>query len=152
MSKENLKTEKDAIRAVVVDLLFTFLPAIILIFIRAMTDTLENFFARSDWSYISMILFGQALIKLINGVAENKNEKNSTRIVLHMSLLICFGLIPSIVVLVLIETGKSQVLLLVLQFIWLLSSVASYYFFGVIGNILSSTKTVKDIDFVRDAN
>ena len=69
MTKEKLISEKKAIQAVIIDVVFTFFPACVLIFIKISTKSMENFFIRSDWSYIAMILFGQSIIKMINAIS-----------------------------------------------------------------------------------
>ena len=129
MNKTNLNFENDAIKSIMVDFIFTFLPLIVLIFIRLLSLKYENIFLRSDLSFISMILFGQTIIKLFSGISKNENKKKSIKLVLDMSLVISFGLCPSIVILVLIETGYNNTLLFIFQIIWLVISVAIYLFF-----------------------
>ncbi|EMB24361.1 hypothetical protein [Treponema denticola] len=149
ITKEKLISEKKAIQAVIIDVVFTFFPACVLIFIKISTKSMENFFIRSDWSYIAMILFGQSIIKMINAISENKNDKNTMLIVLHMTLLICFGFVPSVIILVLIETGYNHLLIIILQFVWLIISVLTHFLFGCISYILSKNKTIKNSDFIQ---
>jgi hypothetical protein len=99
-----------------------------------------------------MILFGQTIIKLFAGISENENKKRAIKLVLDMSLIISFGLVPSIVILVLIETGYDNKVLFISQFIWLLISVGVYLFFGTIGNILSKKKLIMESDLLSDEN
>ncbi|GMO32802.1 MAG: hypothetical protein Ta2B_13620 [Termitinemataceae bacterium] len=146
--KTNLSSESDAIKSIIVDFIFTFLPLVVLLLIKLWTATFENIFVRSDCSYISMILFGQTIIKMFSGISENRNTKRTARINLHISLIISLGLVPSIIILVLLETGNKHMTLLVSQVIWLILSVLAYLFFGAIGNILSNSKIIKDTDFI----
>lgn len=44
MTKEKLISEKKAIQAVIIDVVFTFFPACVLIFIKISTKSMENFF------------------------------------------------------------------------------------------------------------
>jgi hypothetical protein len=97
---------------------------------------------------ISMILFGQTIIKIFSGISENQNKKRTYEIVFHVSLVISFGLVPSIIVLVLIETGHRELILFIFQILWLIISVAAYLFLGTIGNILSSHKLITESDFI----
>jgi hypothetical protein len=151
MSKENLVSEKNAIKAVSIDLIFTFLPIIVLILIKLLTSSRDNIFTRSDWSYISMILFGQSIIKVFAGVSENTNKKNTIDIILHMTILIAFGLVPTIIILILIETGNNgKIILMILKIIWVVFSTISYLFFGTVGNILSTQKSIRESDFVSN--
>jgi hypothetical protein len=95
-----------------------------------------------------MILFGQTIIKMFTGISENKNTKQTFILILHMSIIISFGLVPSIIILVLLETGNAHISLLISQIVWLILSIIAYLFFGVIGNILSENKIIKASDFV----
>ena len=96
MNKKKLNFEEDALKSIIVDFIFTFLPLIVLVFIIIFTLKFENIFVRSDFSYISMILFGQTIIKLFSGISENENKKRTVKLVLDMSLIISLGLVPSI--------------------------------------------------------
>ncbi|MDR1107043.1 MAG: hypothetical protein LBL44_11855 [Treponema sp.] len=148
MNKENLNSEKDALKSVIIDLMFTFLPIFVLLMIQILTGSFENVFVRSDWSYISMILFGQTIIKIFSGISENQNKKRSYEVVFHVSLVIALGLVPSIIILVLIEMGHKKLILFISQILWLLISIAIYLFLGTIGNILSSQKLINESDFI----
>jgi high-affinity K+ transport system ATPase subunit B len=152
MSKASLISEHDAVKSVVVDLIFTFLPVFVLILIRILTSSWGNIFLRSDWSYISMILFGQSIIKIFIGISENSNKKKTVDIILYISLLIALGLVPSIIILVLIEMGAKHNALTIAQIIWLMIAIASYFTFGTLGNILFIQKLIKDSDFNNDKN
>jgi hypothetical protein len=152
MSKANSNFESDAKKSIIVDLIFTLLPLIIIILIRFFTLKCENIFLRSDFSFISMILFGQTIIKLFAGISENENKKKTMKIVLDMTLVFSFGLVPSIVILVLIEIGYGNKVLFISQFIWFIASVVTYLFFGVISNILANNKLIRESDLELDEN
>ena len=92
-NNERLKFEHKIRNTIIVDLIFTFLPIAVLILIKLLTYSKENFFKRSDWSYISMILYGQTLIKLFTGIIQNMNEKDSSLLILQVSCILTFGLI-----------------------------------------------------------
>lgn len=146
---ESLKFERKIRNNIIVDLIFSFLPVIVLITIKLLTCSRENFFIRSDWSYVSMILYGQTLIKLFTGIIQNMNEKDSSLMILQVSCILAFGLIPAILFLVLIEIGKSNVAVIILQFVWLAGSVIIYFLFGGLGLILSEKKKISDSDFIK---
>lgn len=148
-TKEKLTSENDGLKFVIIDLLFTFIPILILFFLRAISNNVKGFFEQSDWSFISMILFGQTLVKVFSGISDNGNKKNTATILLHFSLILLFGLIPSVVFLVVIEIGKTSLIVAVFQFIWLIASVLSYLFFGTIGYILSIQKRITSNDFIK---
>lgn len=147
-----MNSENNALKSIIVDLTFTFLPLIVLIFITIFTSKCDNIFSGSNFSFISMILFGQTIIKLFVGVSENENRKNTGKLLLDISLIISFGLVPSIIILVLIEIGHENTALFVSQFIWLLASVGVYLFFGTIGNILAQNKIIRKSDLDDEKN
>lgn len=147
---ESLKFERKIRNTIIVDLIFSFLPVIVLVAIKLLTCSRENFFLRSDWSYISMILYGQTLIKLFTGIIQNMNEKDSSLMILQVSCILSFGLIPSILFLVLIEIGKNNIAIIICQFIWLIGSVIIYFIFGGLGLILSEKKTITESDFIKN--
>ena len=142
----NSNFERESLKSIIIDLLFTFLPLVVLILIRILTLKCENIFLRSDISFISMILFGQTVIKLFTGISENENRKKTIELVFTISLIISFGLVPSIVILVIIEIGYGNKPIFISQIIWLLSSVCVYLFFGTIGNILTKNKIIRESD------
>ena len=147
---ESLKFERKIRNTIIVDLTFSFLPVIVLVAIKLLTCSRENFFLRSDWSYISMILYGQTLIKLFTGIIQNMNEKDSSLMILQVSCILSFGLIPSILFLVLIEIGKNNIAIIICQFIWLIGSVIIYFIFGGLGLILSEKKKITESDFIKN--
>jgi hypothetical protein len=97
-----------------------------------------------------MILYGQTIIKIFSGISENQNKKKTYEVVLYMSLVIALGLVPSIIILVLIETNHKEIILFVFQMIWLIISIIIYLIFGTIGNILASQKLIKNSDFMEE--
>ena len=149
-SSKALKFESKIRNSLAVDLIFSFLPIAVLITIKLLTVNFENFFARSDWSYISMLLYGQTLIKLFTGIIKNMNTKDSSLMILLVSCILSFGLIPSILFLVLIEIGKVNLAIIILQFIWLIISVAIYLLFGGLGLILSEKSKITTEDFIDE--
>ena len=97
-----------------------------------------------------MILYGQTLIKLFTGIIQNMNEKDSSLMILQVSCILSFGLIPSILFLVLIEIGKNNIAIIICQFIWLIGSVIIYFIFGGLGLILSEKKKITESDFIKN--
>lgn len=124
---EKMKAEHDTGKFVLVDLIFTFFPLIVLIFIRLITKTSENIFIRSDWAFLSLILFGQSISKFVSILLENYNKKRNSTIHLLFVLLLLFGFFPSAVFLVLIEIKKATTGVYILQMIWLIISVLVYW-------------------------
>ena len=148
-TNESLKFERKIRNTIIVDLIFSFLPVLVLIAIKLLTHSSENFFMRSDWSYVSMILYGQTLIKLFSGIIQNMNEKDSSLLILQVSCILAFGLIPSILFLLLIEIGIINFAIIILQFVWLAVSIVIYFIFEGLGLILSEKKKITESDFIK---
>ena len=143
-----LKAKKRAYRFSISDLIFSLLPALILFITRLSTFKFDDLLTRSDWSYVALILFGQALIKFIYGVIENRSNKSSSTIVLIAVVIFCLGCIPTALILVLIEIStKTNFVLVVLQHIMLVLAMIIYFIFNSIGQILCENKniTIDDI-------
>lgn len=80
---------------------FTLLPIIILIVIRCYEEDYLKLFYNTEWSIISLILFGQCIVKFSAGIAHNKNRFRWQLVSFIISLIIIIGLIPSAIILVL---------------------------------------------------
>lgn len=145
---EKMKTEHDTGKFVLVDLIFTFFPLIVLIFIRVITKTKENIFIRSDWAFLSLILFGQSISKFVSILLENDNKKRNSTILLFFVLLLLFGFFPSAVFLVLIEIKKATTCVYVLQILWLIVSVLVYWVLANASIIMNHKHIGKD-DFEK---
>ena len=151
-NKEYFYSENSNKRLILIDLIFTFLPLIILALILFSINkfNIKTFLCKNDWSYLSIVLFGQTIVKLFSGIANNKNEKDVSFIVLIIVLIITFGLIPSVVYLVLLEIYMQTLKLYVLQFIWLFISVIVYSLFGWIGNVLNENTKINENNFIKE--
>ena len=93
---------KHIIYNLISEYLFTLFPIIILIIIRCNEGTYCKIFYNSEWSIISLILFGQSIVKFSAGIAHNKKRFHWQLVSLIISLIIIIGLIPSAIILTLI--------------------------------------------------
>ncbi|MEL3906885.1 MAG: hypothetical protein P1P65_07675 [Treponema sp.] len=132
----------------IIELIFTFLPVMILLMIKIPTSkfNFSDMLIRSDFSFLAMILYSQTLIKLFSGLIVNKNEKDYG-LLLIVSLVLAIGLIPSVVYLVLIETDNGNVAIYILQLIWLVGSIIIFWLFGRLGTLLSEKEIIFESDF-----
>src|SRR5690606_24567281 len=83
------------------ELIFTLLPIIILLIVRSYENDYSKIFYNSEWSIISIILFGQSIVKFSSGIANSKETFRWQLVALVISLIIVFGLIPASIILVL---------------------------------------------------
>lgn len=145
---EKLKYENESVVYIIIDLFFTFAPILYLIFLRLITHTWENIFIRSDISFISMILFGQSLIKFLKGLLKNKNKKKLHMIMFWFVLLVIIGFIPPIIFLTLLETNQGNKTIYILQIIWLFFGSFVYFLIGSVSNVLEE-HFIKEADFIK---
>jgi hypothetical protein len=143
---EKCKYENESSKYIIGDLAFTFFPILTLIFIRIITKTKENVFMRSDWSFIAMILFGQTIIKLSQGMLKTKNEKREGNSLLIIIGLLLIGFLPPSIFFSFIEMGNGNCIIYVLQMIWIVFATISYFVIGSAGNIIGE-HTLKNTDF-----
>ena len=116
------------------ELLFTLLPIIILLIVSSYEYNLSAIFYNTEWSIISLILFGQTIVKFSSGIS-NSNEKVRWQLVaLVISLIIIFGLIPSSIILVINLLSETlSFSMYIAQIILFLISCITFFIVGAIG-------------------
>lgn len=123
------------------EVLFTLLPIIILLIVRSSENDISKIFYSTEWSVISIILFGQSIVKFSSGIANSKETFRWQLVALVISLIIVFGLIPSPIILVLnLTTSNVSLGMAILQIITFIISVLTYYFIGAIGQKMLEEK------------
>ena len=119
--------------SVTVELLFSVLPLVILMIVHAYLDSFPSVFSLPEWALIAAVLFGQTIAKTTSGAIAfaNKASINYHRITLDVTLIIVFGLVPSLVVLVLILISPSPRLgLTITQIVLFLLSLVTFFAYG----------------------
>lgn len=149
LSRQEILKElfKSEIKMILAELCFTTLPFIALILINMAKNSVDSFFSSPDWSLATAVLFGQTIVKLMIGIGTTKKTIPSGNYGLITALIIVFGLIPSIVILGILQFQDTpQQTIIVLQFILFIMSILAFLFFGTIGNMLK-TDADKDNQF-----
>jgi hypothetical protein len=124
------------------ELLFILLPLIILVIVRSYEYDFSKILYNTEWSIISIILFGQSVVKFSSGIANSKENFRWQLVALVISLIIVFGLIPASIILVLSLTSSTITLSVgIIQVIIFIISVGSYFFIGAIGQKMLDKKT-----------
>jgi hypothetical protein len=133
----NDTNEKRASFVIISEILFAILPIVAIVSIIIVTsEEYSSIFTRSEFSFISVFFFGQTLVKLISGVSRSKAVKNWQIIMLFVSLIIILGLVPSVVWLCIIFLGIHKYnFIYILQFIWFLFSLFTYFIIGKVGQM-----------------
>lgn len=129
--------EKEAFWIISSEILFAVMPLIVLIFITLLTTRkFVELFQRSDISFISVFYFGQTLVRFISGIAKSQKKKKWQIVAFFITVLFLIGIIPSILLLLIIYLGiNTENYIYVLQSIWLIMSLITYFIFGEIGQI-----------------
>jgi hypothetical protein len=121
---------KDASNKVVYEALFTLIPIICLLIISTYKGKLAEVTSSYEWSLIACILFGQLIAKFVSMSSLVKPPAN--QVTMLVTFIICLGLIPSAIILVLslINDGVPNLFLIVAQFILFGLSMLSYIYLG----------------------
>lgn len=138
-----------------IELCFVALPLIVLAFVLGGKNLNEELWHSSEWSFASCVLFGQALVKLVLGCMKSGNGANHIGVIFSMTIVLVFGIIPSLVFLVQIlelefgvkhshsKEGLTHAWF-TLQFVWFCLSIVTFYFVGGIGEYKTLSSESRD--------
>jgi hypothetical protein len=102
----NLRAFRHALLATMAEFLFVLLPLVVLAFVLLMTENkTHNLMTTPEWSFGAAILFGQAVQKVAAASARTQAyawEKTT----LLVSVLLIFGLVPSLITLALVINAE----------------------------------------------
>lgn len=123
------------------EFLFTLLPIIILLIVRSYEKDFKAIFYNTEWSIISLILFGQSIVKFSSGISNSKAQFRWQLVALVISIIIIFGLIPSAIILVLNLSSKNLSLgTYITQFALFIVSGITFFIVGAIGQKMLDEK------------
>lgn len=127
------KKTNNYIFSLIAEFLFIFLPIIVVFIIRISNEQYSAIFYNSEWAFAAVILYGQAIIKLSSGAAAGKMVWQ--RLSLIISILLVFGLIPTIVILYInFTTTQPSLGMHIFQIIELMLASIVFFLFGAIGD------------------
>lgn len=95
-----MKLERNLFYVLISEMLFTVLPLIVISIVRSYQCKFELIFYNTEWAMMSIILFGQSIVKFSSGIANSSLKMRWQLVSMIISLIIIFGLIPSIIVLI----------------------------------------------------
>jgi hypothetical protein len=129
--------EKSSLLIIASEILFAIMPLLILLLIALLTsDNLISVFSRSDISFVSVLLFGQTLVRFISGYVKTGNKSTWQRVAFVITILFVFGILPSVIYLIIVHLEISKLkIVYILQNIWFISSIIVYIIFGCIGQM-----------------
>lgn len=98
----------DAWAVLLSEYLFVIVPFVVIAIVKIYSSDFHGFLKAADWSFASSILFGQLLVKMVSGSLIREKVKWQ-RVSLLVSVILVFGLIPSLttLTLVLVSNGGS---------------------------------------------
>ena len=140
-----MSKESESKFVIVSDMLFVFAPIFILMILHFVKKDHVSIFYRADWSFASIILFGQAIVRFASGLSKGDKHYRWQIIAAIISFVIVFGLIPSAVLLALIySTSEYSIWVYIVQIIIFIVGCFTYYNIGACGQMmLDNDETVE---------
>ncbi len=136
-----MKKENESKLVILSEVLFVLLPITVFSLVHFYTDSNKNLFTSYEWSFATIILFGQSIVKFSSGVSNYKMVKRWQLVSIILSSIIVVGLIPSVLVLVLLLVNKDQNnWIYISQILLFMLSIVSYFVFGTTGQIYLDNK------------
>jgi len=116
------------------EFLFTLLPIVILVIVRLFQNDFKAIFFNTEWSIISIILFGQSVVKFSSGISNTNTKVRWQFVALIISLIIIFGLIPSVIILILnLINTEVHFGMYITQFVIFIISSFVFFIVGALG-------------------
>jgi len=126
--------------SIIAEICFIILPFIVILFMKLIKSDIEELLQTSDWSLASAILFGQTIVKLVMGVSAREQSFEYQRFGFITSLIIVFGLVPSIILIIVFQfIDYFSPVLVIIQFVLLIIAFLTFLTFGTVGQVLFST-------------
>ncbi|WP_312081804.1 hypothetical protein [Empedobacter sp.] len=136
-----MKLERNLFYVLISEMLFTILPLIVISIVRSYQCKFELIFYNTEWAMISIILFGQSIVKFSSGTANSSLKFRWQLVSMIISLIIIFGLIPSIIVLIINLLNNEMILgIYIAQMILFIFSMITFFIVGYLGQKLIEEK------------
>lgn len=126
---------------------FAVLPLLVVWMVLAYTNHGAHLFTSPEWSFGAAILFGQAIVKFVAGLAR-AGQAAPGPVAFVLTLVVVFGLVPSLLVLTMTLHSSEMnsplsKWLQVFQVLWFIGASLTYMTLGTIGEQWgdSNTKT-----------
>lgn len=134
---KEIQISVSTIYTLIAEFLFTIIPLVIVVILRTSQSSAELIFYNTEWSVISLILFGQSIIKLSAGIAKKNMRVNTPKFIFVLTALIILGILPILLILILNLIFTERLLwLYILQIVFFILSSLSFFTFGFIGQNL----------------
>jgi hypothetical protein len=132
-----VKHETESKFVILSETLFILLPVFIILIYDLLAKGWSGIFRSTEFSYATIVLFGQTIVKFAIGLSRSVKEKRWQIISLILSLIIIFGLIPSVIILILLlSTCHPNNWVLWAQFGYLCFALGTAGVIGTVGQLL----------------
>lgn len=136
-----MKLERNLFYVLISEMLFTILPLIVISIVRSYQYKFDLIFYNTEWAMMSIILFGQSIVKFSSGIANSSLKFRWQLVSMIISLIIIFGLIPSIIVLIINLLNDEKVFgLHIAQMTLFILSILTFFIVGYLGQKLIDEK------------
>lgn len=126
-----------AMPPIISEYIFAFLPMLILVIASAISGDCASIYLTKDWSFVTILLFGQIMIKFNTGMIMLGKSSNLENANLFNSILICILLIPSVLIFCgLCFVKEPPHWLYLAQMIFFVIASFMYFTFGMVAIVL----------------
>ena len=136
-----MRHKRRILSGLLAEIAFAGLPLLIVLMVLLRYERGDHIWSAPEWAFGAAILFGQALVKFMTGLAHGGKAAHGP-VALAITLIIVLGLAPSLLVLTLIlmaregspvQPAEVATGLCVAQIVWFLAAAATYVMFGAVG-------------------
>lgn len=138
MTDDNVKTRR-ALAVQSSELLFTLLPFIVIFLVFLYQDkSWVAYLMAPEWAFASAVLFGQTIVKLVQGTLRRKTGVKAENVALFVSALIVLGLAPSMCLLAIVLLSPTVPLWVgITQVVFAFVAAFAFVLFGTIAHEVS---------------
>lgn len=130
------KTEKYSLLQIISELFFVLLPILVIFMLLTIAYRKSDIMKYTDFSFASIVLFGQTIVKFTSGAAKNNKRKKWQIISIVTSSILVFGIVPSTTVLIKIfETEVLPDFVYIIQLALFVVSILTFIILGTVGQI-----------------
>ena len=127
------------------EVLFSGLPLVVVAMVLYQARHAVNFWASPEWSFGAAILFGQTVVRFVNGLIGAGVRATTGPVALALAMVVVLGLVPSLLVLTMtlqaIEGGRTVAdWLQCLQVMFFILSALTYLLLGTVGELMGSSR------------
>lgn len=136
-----MKLERNIFYVLISEIIFTILPLVVIAIIRSYQKQPDQIFYNTEWIMMAIILFGQSIVKFSSGISNSKRKFRWQLVALIITIIISFGLIPSIVILIInLLSTEMNFTLYLFQLVLLILSIITFFIIGYLGQKLMDEK------------